>query len=256
MTRHIFTHLFIILCLVGGLTSCSTHKNMTKSQDSSIHDPWEGYNRTVFKINDALDQAILKPVAKGYRFVLPDFAERGVRNFMVNLRSPLDFGNQVLQGDGEGALEVLTRTVINTSFGVLGFIDIASDAGIPYEREDFGQTLAVWGVGSGPYLVMPIAGPGTVRDHFGGLVEGIFDPVRLYLFNVDEETTYFVISAVNVVSTRASLLDVLDDLKSSSIDYYAAVRSSYYQNRQAEIDDLDNEDVMEVPDIPDFEDDL
>ena len=236
------------------LIGCAdTNKEPIYVNDMQISDPWENYNRTIFKFNDALDQAILKPAAQGYQFILPDFAEVGVRNVFRNLRSPLDFGNQLLQGDGEGALEILTRAMINTSFGVLGFVDLAEDAGIPYEREDFGQTLAVWGVDYGPYIVVPVFGPGSLRDHLANAAEGYVDPVRLYLLNTDEETVFYILRGVDVVSTRAELMDVLSDLKESSIDYYAAVRSSYYQNREALIHDKDVESEP-MPDVPQYDD--
>lgn len=236
------------------LIGCAdTNKEPIYVNDMQISDPWEDYNRTIFKFNDALDQAILKPAAQGYQFILPDFAETGVRNVFRNLRSPLDFGNQLLQGDGEGALEILTRAMINTSFGVLGFVDLAEDAGIPYEKEDFGQTLAVWGVDYGPYIVVPVLGPASLRDHLANAAEGYVDPVRLYLFNTDEETIFYIMRGVNVVSTRADLLDVLSDLKESSIDYYAAVRSSYYQNREALIHDKDVESEP-MPEVPQYDD--
>lgn len=243
-----------IIALSVLLVGCASNKDKEPVyvNDMEISDPWEDYNRGVFAFNDALDEAILEPTARGYRTVTPDFLEDGIGNMLVNLRSPLDFGNQLLQGDGEGALEILTRAMINTSFGVLGFVDLAEDAGIPYEKEDFGQTLAVWGVDYGPYLVVPFYGPGTVRDHTARFAEGFVNPVRLYLFNTDEEEIYYIISGVSVIDRRAELLDVLDDLQENSIDYYAAVRSSYYQNREALIKNQ-AEGEQNIPDVPSFE---
>lgn len=247
---------FTLITLVG-LAGCSgSASDVDKSpiyvNDIEIHDPWEEYNREVFAVNDALDEAFLEPVARGYSNVMPDFAEDGVRNALRNLRSPVDFSNQVLQADFEGALETLTRTMINTSFGVLGFVDLAGDAGIEYESEDLGQTLAVWGVDYGPYLVVPFYGPGTVRDHAATFIETTASPFRFYMFNVNEEEIYFAVVALGLLDTRVQLLDVLADLKESSIDYYAAVRSSYYQNREARINDTD-ETRNAIPQIPDFD---
>ena len=243
--------------IVFSLVACSSsNEGVEKSpiyvNDLEIHDPWEEYNRDVFELNDALDEALLEPVARGYSNVMPDFAEDGVSNVLRNLRSPLDFSNQILQADFEGALETLTRTMINSSFGVLGFIDLAGDAGIEYEKEDFGQTLAVWGVGYGPYLVVPLYGPGSIRDHVATFAELTANPFRLYLFNVDYEEIYFSVMAIGLLDTRVQLLDVLADLKESSIDYYASVRSLYYQNREALISDMDDT-RNSMPAIPDFD---
>ena len=245
-----------VVALSVFVTGCAGNKDKEPVyvNDMEISDPWEDYNRGVFAFNDALDEAILEPTARGYRTVTPDFLEDGIGNMLVNLRSPLDFGNQILQGDGEGALEILTRAMINTTFGVLGFVDLAADTGIPYEKEDFGQTLAVWGVDYGPYLVLPLYGPGTVRDHTANFGEAFIDPVRLYLFNTDEEEIYYIISGVSVIDKRAELLNVLEDLKENSIDYYAAVRSTYYQNREALIHDRDDEN-QSVPEVPSFDED-
>ena len=245
--------LTVLACLL--LTGCASNNDETPTyaNGQKISDPFEGYNRAGFKFNDALDQAVLEPTARGYKYVMPDFAETGVRSAVRNLRSPLDFGNQVLQADFDGALGTLSRAMINTTFGVLGFVDLAADAGIPYEREDFGQTLAVWGVGHGPYIVAPLIGPASLRDHLANFGEALVDPVRLYLFNTDEETTYYIITTTALLDRRVQLLDILADLRKNSIDYYASVRSLYYQNRQAMVNDMDPERER-LPEIPDYSD--
>ncbi|MDP7143393.1 MAG: VacJ family lipoprotein [Alphaproteobacteria bacterium] len=233
-----------------GLSACATSGDV---QTGEVYDPFERVNRATFAFNDTLDKAIAEPVAKGYRAVVPEPGRKGVRNFLRNLKSPVNFANQLLQGDIEGAAGDLTRAMVNTVFGVGGLIDIADAAGIPYEEEDFGQTLGVWGVDSGPYLVLPFMGPSSVRDASASLLDTYADPLRLYLYNVDEEQWHYARTAAGAVAKREELLDVLNDLRMNSYDYYAAIRSSYTQRRNALIHDEDYENYS-APAIPDYDD--
>ncbi len=205
--------------------------------DGEIKDPIEGVNRGIFKFNDVVDTAVMKPVAKGYRAAVPQPARTGVRNFLHNLKTPQNLANNLLQGDLEGAGDTTTRFAANTIFGLGGIFDIAGKEGVKYEEEDFGQTLGVWGVGNSPYLVLPLFGPSSVRDATGMVVDSYTDPVRLYLTNTHNEGWYYAKVGVATIDKREELLDVLDDLKKNSIDYYAAVRSSYAQRREAQVRD-------------------
>ena len=216
-----------------------------------INDPFEGGNRVVMKINEGIDKAVLEPVARGYRYVAPKPVRTSVRNFLRNLKSPIIMGNQLLQGDLEGFANATGRLVINTLLGVGGLFDVADMGGIPYESEDFGQTLAVWGVGNGPYIIIPIIGPSTMRDGTGMLVDSFADPVRIYMFNHDLEWLHYVRLGVTVIDTREEYLDIIDDLRRNSFDYYAAVRSAYYQRRQALVNDMDPS-TASGPEIPDY----
>ena len=137
--------------------------------------------------------------------------------------------------------------------GFGGLIDVAAYEGIPYEFEDFGQTLAVWGVDHGPYLVVPVIGASSARDYAGFIVDAFFDPLRFYLFNIDEEHIFYTRLGIQYLDTRAALVDALEDLEKSSIDYYAATRSAYYQQRAALVRDSDPESLS-IPDIPDYDD--
>lgn len=225
--------------------------NASYAQDAdvgAVSDPMEGLNRGVFKVNDALDRAILEPVARGYRTMTPEGVRLGVRNFLRNLRSPINFANQVLQGDLTGAGEQLLRTTVNTVFGI-GLFDVADSMGLAYEQEDFGQTLATWGIGDGPYIVAPILGPSNARDLVGVAVDTYADPIRLWLENTDRSHWYYTRVAANTIDAREELLDVVSDLRKNSIDYYAAVRSAYSQRREAMIRD-DGYDSSSAPDIP------
>jgi phospholipid-binding lipoprotein MlaA len=212
-----------------------------------LKDPLESSNRRVFAFNNAIDHALINPLVKGYRFIVPEPARKGVRNALRNLKSPTTFANQVLQGDMGGAADVLARAVINSTVGILGLFDPADRMGIHYEQEDFGQTLGVWGIGHGPYVVVPILGPSSARDYFGYFVDGYADPLRWYLFNIDKEEIYYAKLGVDYIDLRESLIDVLADLERSSIDYYAAVRSIYAQRREA----LKNDEMATA--VPDFE---
>lgn len=214
---------------------------------NEINDPLEKSNRTIFKFNNAIDHAVIHPIAKGYRKVAPQPVRTGLRNFLRNLKSPMTFANQLLQGDVEGAGEALVRTVVNSTVGLAGLIDVAAMHGLEYEQEDFGQTLGVWGVGHGPYVVVPILGPSSVRDYAGYFVDAYADPLRWWLFNTDNEGWFYAKVGADYLDLRESLVDVLEDLEKSSIDYYAAVRSTYYQRREA----LKNDETQTA--IPDFE---
>jgi len=208
-------------------------------------DPLEGYNRSMHAFNEGLDQNILKPVAEGYRDIMPDPAERGVSNFFSNLREPFNILNNLLQFKFEEAVSDTVRFGINTTIGILGFFDVASDAGIPKHDEDFGQTLAVWGVESGPYFVLPLLGPSTVRDTIGTLTEfwvgNTVEVGNTQIFNPTGEIT--PASAENAtiltktVSKRADLLEEKAMVDSASFDPYAFMRDSWLQRRESQIHD-------------------
>lgn len=239
-----------VFCLM--LAGCAS--NETTHAGPEIYDPFEGYNRGVFAVNDALDRAIMKPVATGYKTVVPSPVRTGAHNFLLNLRTPINLANDVLQGDIEGAGTTVQRALINTTVGVGGLFDVAGYEGIEYEHEDFGQTLAVWGVGHGPYIVLPLMGPSSARDATGLMVDSFADPLRIYLFNVEQEGWHYARVGMTAVDTRTQLLGALDDLRANSYDYYAAMRSSYYQYRAALVNDSQSEEY-DAPAIPDYDDD-
>lgn len=236
----------VMMATVFSLSACAN-----KSQNN-IYDPLEGANRTTLKINEATDKAILEPIARGYRAVTPKAGRTITANFLRNLSSPVVIGNELLQGDLKGAGNATARVVINTLAGFGGLLDLAEEGGIAHEKEDFGQTLATWGVGNGPYVVLPLFGPSTVRDASGILVDSYADPLRLYLFNIDEDHLHYTRFGAAVVSQREELLDVLDDLRRNSFDYYAAIRSAYYQNRASLISDQEGDAGSDIPEYGDF----
>jgi len=227
----------------------------------AVPDPWEGFNRDLYAVHDAVDRAVLEPIARGYRTITPAPVRTGVRQFLRNLRSPAVFANDVLQGEPGRAGVAAARFGINTTFGVLGVFDPASSMGLEPHDEDFGQTLGAWGVSSGPYLFIPILGPTTVRDGAGRIVDMAFDPLRWAEFD-DVETVRAARGAMTGISARENLLEPIDDIRANAVDPYAAIRTSYglmrqsaIQNGQTDVQDLpDFDENFDMPDEPGAED--
>ena len=212
---------------LGGLSGCAT-------TGGNPDDPLEGYNRAMYSFNDGVDKAIIKPVASGYKAVLPDFARTGVSNFFANLGDIWIGVNNILQGKIGAGVSDFGRFAINTTAGLLGVLDVASNAGLDKHNEDFGQTLGFWGVGSGAYLVLPILGPSNLRDGFSRLaVDWQGDPLW-YLGNVPTRNELYV---VRVVDTRANLLDASQLLEDAALDRYSYLRGAYQQRRRSLIYD-------------------
>ena len=227
-----------LVCLFSALFLLSACSSTDKDPyDQGIYDPLEGGNRQVFAFNQGVDKAVINPTIKGYRKVVPKEARTGLHNFLIHLKSPVTFANQALQGDVAGARDVALRATINTFVGFGGIMDTAAAEGIPYEAEDFGQTLAVWGVGHGPYVVIPFMGGVSTRDGTGFIVDALADPLRIYADNVDEDHWNYYRAGATYVDFRNELYDVLRDLSTSAFDPYAAVRSAYYQRRAAQVAD-------------------
>lgn len=194
-------------------------------------DPWEPYNRSMYKFNDAVDKAVLKPVAQGYGTVMPEFGKTMVTNFFSNLDDILVTINDVLQFKFSQAASDGTRVLFNSTFGLLGFFNVAS--GLEKHNEDFGQTLGYWGVGPGPYVVLPFFGPRTVRDSFGLAVDSFASPVRL-ISSVPIRNELYV---TRTVDTRTGLLDNEKVLDEAAMDRYSFIRDGYLQQRRSLIYD-------------------
>jgi phospholipid-binding lipoprotein MlaA len=234
------------------LSACTNSEEVFRDKELGIYDPFEKYNRQSLRANNALDKAVLEPIAKGYRKVTPKAARIITRNFLTNLNSPIDIGNQILQGDAKGAANASARMVINTLAGFGGILDLAEQGGIPREPEDFGQTLAVWGVGNGPYIMLPLMGPSNLRDVSGMVVDRMADPLSNYLFNINEGHLQYTRTGVTILSKREELIEVIDDLRQNSFDSYAAIRSAYHQQRKALINDQEGGFEAEIPEYDDF----
>ncbi|PKO25043.1 MAG: ABC transporter [Betaproteobacteria bacterium HGW-Betaproteobacteria-8] len=198
------------------------------------NDPLEGINRGIYKFNDVADKAVIKPVAGAYKAVLPSPVRSGVNNFFGNLSTFVSVINDLLQFKFDKAAEGAGRFVINSTFGIAGLVDVASMDGIEKRKEDFGQTLGYWGVGSGPYIVLPFLGPSNIRDTAGLVVDSVaFDPIGY----IDDPATRNSAIALKFLDRRSQLLPGSDLLDEAALDPYAFMRDAYYQRRQSQIYD-------------------
>ncbi len=224
---------------------------VTEASATDVADPWEGFNRKMFSAHLFFDDALLIPAAKTYRAATPKVGRRGLRRFLAHIRAPVVFVNDLLQGEIGRAGETLSRFVVNSTIGAGGFADPAAHIGIPAHGEDFGQTLAVWGVGSGPFLFMPLLGPSTARDAFGQFAERGMDPL-FYVRTPPADIAGYARAGAGGVSAREQFLDPLAEIEAKSLDYYASFRSFYLQARKREIAN-GKVDYSDLPDIGDYE---
>lgn len=226
------------LAMVGLMTACATPPSdpAARAEFEATNDPLEPLNREIFEFNQLLDRFLLKPVAQGYRTVIPDFGRNAVRHFLDNLGEPVIFANDVMQGEFKSAHDTFARFLINSTFGVGGTIDLAGSTGLERQSGDFGQTLYSWGVPSGPYLVLPIFGPSDPRDTSGMAVDGVMDPFG-YLADAYGAGSSAMISrmAGSGVDLRSRNIETIDDLQRNAIDFYAEIRSLYRQHRASEL---------------------
>lgn len=220
--------------VLGGCASVPADPEERKAYYET-NDPIEPVNRAIFSFNKGLDTVILKPVASVYKAVLPQTLQDSIRNFLNNLRTPVILANNLLQGDLDGARDTIARFTVNSVVGFGGFGDPAGDLGVKFRSEDFGQTLGVWGMGEGPYLMLPVFGPSNPRDAVGLVVDFFLDPLNYWATNTDREYITISRTVVRGIDTRDQLWDTLEDLERSSIDFYAAIRSLYRQRRTDEI---------------------
>jgi phospholipid-binding lipoprotein MlaA len=227
--RSLFAALLPCLVLAGG---CSATATEPQPEQVSEVDPWEGTNRRIDAFNTRVDDATLKPIAQGYDKVVPDFLQQGISNFSNNLRGPLHIVNNFLQGDGGEGFSETGRFLVNSTLGIGGLFDVASRLGFEEYSEDFGQTLAAWGVPPGPYVIVPFYGPSTVRDALALPLDFLADP----LFYYEHDRIRYSIFGLRMIDLRARFLSV-EKFVEDSYDPYLAIRESYLQHRQFEIHD-------------------
>lgn len=213
----------------------------------AVNDPFEPVNRVMFDATLAVDKAVLRPTAIVYRDVVPAFMRDSLRNFLNNLDSPVIFANDLLQGDLDRAGDTFIRAGVNTTLGLGGLVDVAKRWGYMRHYEDFGQTLAVYGLGEGPYLFLPLIGPGNPRDVLGRGVDFAFDPL-IYAQWREKQLWQIGRWGVDFLDLRARNIETLDEIEKTSLDFYASVRSLYRQSRNNEI----RNGATEVQDLPDF----
>ena len=252
----IITSISIILLAFNVNAASDGELILKKNEPSEVKDCFENINRVTFAFNQALDGVIFKPVASAYR-VLPSPIKSGVSNSLDNLSNLVTIPNNIIQGELKKAGINSGRFIINTTIGILGFIDVAQNLGFPdYEKEDYGQSLAKLGVGPGCYVVLPVLGPSTVRDAAGSLAN-IMGGDAWYNITVKNDTHYF--SDIDYYSSRitsgvdfrAKNYDAIENLEKNSLDFYASVKSLYLQDRQQKI--LNTNAIVETQDDSDWE---
>lgn len=230
-----------------GLAACLAAPGVAAAQEAQ-GDPWEDVNRNLFAVHESVDQAVLEPVARGYRAITPRPVRQGVLNFLRNLRGPVIFANDVLQGEIGRAATTAARFGVNTTVGIAGVFDPATSMGLDRHDEDFGQTLAVWGVDSGPYIFVPLLGPTNVRDGAGRIVDIAFDPLTWAEFDEVDELRIGR-TVMGGIATRELVLDTVDDIRRDSVDPYVTIRTSYGLLRESAIQN----GATDVQDLPEFE---
>ena len=264
MIRKIIYIAFFAFLLQTNLVIAGTEgsEELKKSSSQGAEECFEGVSRAMFKFNHALDKAIFKPVAKGYR-ALPAPIRRGTGNAVDNLRSLLTFSNHILQGDIREAGTTAGRFAVNTTIGILGIFDPATKLGLKEQgKEDFGQTLGKWGMDSGCYFVLPILGPTTVRDAVGKVGNVFIDPVYQVTHNTEidngvvgnasySEHNYYYYRGTGAVDFRAKNIESWESLEENSIDLYASLKSLYLQNRDKQISNSTS--TIETQDDSDWE---
>ena len=236
LLRLVVSDLFIFSAL--GLSACASHPDTAQqatAYEEDFNDPLEDANRKIFEFNQFVDRNAIVPAAKAYRAALPDPVRDSVRDFLNNLREPLVFVNDTLQGEFESAAKTVGRFVVNSTIGIGGVVDVAGRWGVPHHDEDLGLTLGAWGIPEGPYIVVPVLGPSTPRDLGGQIAVGFGDPWNL-LVTGNPWTLYwipFVRGAVGGIDQRSRYIETLADIERTSLDYYATIRSLYRQRRAA-----------------------
>ncbi|MDH5612259.1 MAG: VacJ family lipoprotein [Gammaproteobacteria bacterium] len=236
---------FLIILLLGINAGCTTLEGPANPDD-----PFESFNRSMYSFNEKLDKYAMKPIAEGYQAITPDPVDRGITNFFSNLDDVLVLINDLLQLKIDDAIATSARIVFNTTFGLLGIMDVATDFGIPKHNEDFGQTLGYWGVGSGPYLVLPFFGPSNIRDTVGFAT----DVTELDFVYDDMSTDHaYSLLSLKYIDKRADLLKAKDIVDETALDPYAFIRDGWIQRRKNQV--FDGNAPEENPDDL-FEDDL
>ena len=231
--RPVVVVLALLLCC-GGCAATTPTASTTADDADTEHDPAEPVNRAIFKVNVAADHAVMRPVAQAYADHVPEGVQKGIHNVVQNLKEPAVAVNDALQGNVNQAWQSVQRLAVNSTVGVAGIFDVASQLGLPPHKADFGQTLAVWGVGEGPFVELPLLGPSNARDTVGTAIDMALNPLT---FVGGAPATYAGVAtgSANVVDVRSQHLHDLDELERNSLDYYATLRSVYRQHRDAEI---------------------
>lgn len=218
-------------CAAGELENVPTYPCIEMSPSDSVEDtdPFEAFNRCIFELNLGIDYILIEPIAWAYKEVVPEYVRTRIGYILRNLNEPIILANNLLQGELEDGRNTIWRFIFNSTLGVAGIFDVSTDLGIPYKKEDLGLTFASWGVEPGPYLVLPVLGPSTVRDAWGRLGDFIFDPVNWLTFGLQSSSK----TCVQILDAKTDNIEIADDIKKNAIDHYASIRTWYTERRNS-----------------------
>jgi phospholipid-binding lipoprotein MlaA len=246
-----FRPTLLLAAALLGLSACATKPPASDAEALAEYqqtdDPLEPTNRVFFAVNNGIDTVILRPIALGYRYAVPEFIRNPIHNVIANLSFPVLFANDILQTNPRRAGDTFMRFLINSTVGVAGIFDVASGWGYPQHDTDFGVTLALWGLPSGPFLFLPVLGPSNPRDATGFGVDIGLDPVT-YLTGSTATTFQWTRFGVSAIDQRERVLDATDQINKQALDPYATYRSLYRQHRESQIEDTRSDNRQTVPD--------
>ncbi len=215
------------------LSSQELQEDLNPPPSSEDTDPLEDLNRGIFWFNEFMDMVLIDPLSLMYKDLVPEFIRERIGYALRNLSEPIVFANNLLQGDLEGAHTTLGRFVVNSTVGLGGLFDVSTDLDLPYKKADFGLTLASWGIDDGIYLVLPILGPSNMRDAFGRLGDYAFDPINWWAYCNDKAAYSYGRTAAQILDAKTDNLELIDNLRENSLDFYAAIRTWYTERRKA-----------------------
>ena len=237
--------LIVLSLVMSFLVGCAS---IPEGQPRSKKDPWELVNRNVFSFNESIDKYAIKPITKVYEFIFPVYVRERFSNVFANVGDVYTAVNQLLQGKPKTAVEDLTRVIVNTTFGIGGIFDVATEAGLEKHSEDFGQTFGVWGIKDGPYMMLPLLGPSNVRDTVGWAFDIQTDILLTYIDNIPVRNA---ITGIRIVDQRSKYLSSTSLLGEAAFDKYTFIRDAYIQRRRNRIYDGNPPLIDEDDDIPD-----
>lgn len=218
----------------GGIFDCDSPDD---------NDPFEAFNRIIFDINLGIDYILIEPISWAYKEVMPEFMRIRISYVLRNLNEPIILANNLLQGELEEGRNTLWRFIFNSTLGVAGLFDVSTDLGIPYKKQDLGLTFASWGVDPGPYLILPILGPSTIRDAFGRLGDFAFDPVNWFTYGIQSTSK----TGVQILDAKTDTIEIADDIKKNAIDHYASIQAWYTERRNALATAAEDRQALDTP---------